>query len=209
MLEALIQPTAPRLADLAFDRIASAIIGGSLAPGERLRDHDLADRMEVSRMPVREAIQRLERIGLAEISANRYSRVTEVSDDLAQSTLAFARKYVGDILNRALPNLDGRDRAEIAGLIRRAIDEMAGGDPMPQTLRDAHADLIAATDDPFLTMVSRDLEIAIVRNLAASIISGDRRTEFVASMRELAAAIAAGDDEKALAIADEAFSPRV
>ncbi|WP_082542874.1 GntR family transcriptional regulator [Microbacterium sp. Root53] len=79
----LVRTPQPRLADLAFERIAGEIIAGRLAPGETIRDSELADSMGVSRMPVREALQRLERIGLVEVEASRYTRVTHVTPELA------------------------------------------------------------------------------------------------------------------------------
>lgn len=60
----LVRTPQPRLADLAFERIAGEIIAGRLAPGETIRDSELADSMGVSRMPVREALQRLERVAI-------------------------------------------------------------------------------------------------------------------------------------------------
>ena len=67
-------PLVPRgtvLGDEVYARLGEAILDGSLAPGERLRDHDLAEWLGVSRTPVREALQRLERVGLVEVSPHR------------------------------------------------------------------------------------------------------------------------------------------
>lgn len=55
-----LQPVEQRtLSDEAADRIRAAIRNGTLAPGTRLIERDLAERMGMSRIPVREAIQRL------------------------------------------------------------------------------------------------------------------------------------------------------
>ena len=54
-------PTSSRDLGLeAYSRIRAAIRGGSLTPGERLTETDLAARFGVSRTPVRQAIARLE-----------------------------------------------------------------------------------------------------------------------------------------------------
>lgn len=55
------------------------IMEGELRPGEKILDKELAENMGVSRTPVREAIRRLEDKGLIESSANRWTRVAEVS----------------------------------------------------------------------------------------------------------------------------------
>ena len=46
------------LRDIVFRRIRRAILRGELAPGQRLMEMKLADKMGVSRTPVREAIDR-------------------------------------------------------------------------------------------------------------------------------------------------------
>ncbi|RLP83713.1 GntR family transcriptional regulator [Mycetocola lacteus] len=47
------------LSERVFERIRDRIIDGTLAPGERLRERELAAELEVSRVPVREALPRL------------------------------------------------------------------------------------------------------------------------------------------------------
>ena len=57
---------APRqaVADDVADRMREAIILGEFEPNTNLREVDLAERFEVSRGPIREALKRLEREGL-------------------------------------------------------------------------------------------------------------------------------------------------
>ena len=55
------------------------IMEGELRPGEKLLDKELAEKMGVSRTPVREALRRLEDKNLVESSANRWTRVTDIS----------------------------------------------------------------------------------------------------------------------------------
>ena len=52
------------LRDYAYDALRSAIVDGTLAPGEKLRDAELESWLGVSRTPIREAIARLETAGL-------------------------------------------------------------------------------------------------------------------------------------------------
>src|SRR5690242_1063226 len=53
------------LSQIAYDALRSMILSGELKPGERLRERELARRVRVSRTPLREALGRLERDGLA------------------------------------------------------------------------------------------------------------------------------------------------
>ena len=52
------------LRDVVFNTLRQAIITGEFAPGERLMEIALANRLGVSRTPVREAIRKLELEGL-------------------------------------------------------------------------------------------------------------------------------------------------
>lgn len=62
-----------------FDAILSAVHDGTLQPGERISDSQLAEQLGVSRTPVREALLRLREIGIVETSASRFTRVAMVS----------------------------------------------------------------------------------------------------------------------------------
>jgi DNA-binding GntR family transcriptional regulator len=55
-----------QLGDRTYESIRAAIVSGELAPGQPLVDRQLADQLQVSRTPVREALHRLEADGLAQ-----------------------------------------------------------------------------------------------------------------------------------------------
>ena len=62
----------PRLLrDVAYDRLREAITTGELLPGAPLSETQLSKELEISRTPVREAIQQLEREGLVQIIPGR------------------------------------------------------------------------------------------------------------------------------------------
>jgi DNA-binding GntR family transcriptional regulator len=66
------------LRDAAYERIRGAIVDGTLAPGAALRPDELAERLGLSRAPIREAISRLAGEGLVETKPQSYTRVTAV-----------------------------------------------------------------------------------------------------------------------------------
>ena len=73
------------LAERAFAALHEAIVTGKLAPGERLPIEELAGPLQMSPMPVREALRRLHAAGLVENVAHRGARVTELSiEDLRE-----------------------------------------------------------------------------------------------------------------------------
>ena len=73
------------LAEKAYETLHTAIITGVLRPGTRLPIEELAEQLEMSPMPIREAVRRLDAAGLVDNVPHRGARVTELSViDLAE-----------------------------------------------------------------------------------------------------------------------------
>ena len=73
------------LAEKAFGALHEAILTGRLRPGERLPIEELAEVLDMSAMPIRDAVRRLDAAGLVENIPHRGARVTELSiDDLGE-----------------------------------------------------------------------------------------------------------------------------
>jgi DNA-binding GntR family transcriptional regulator len=86
-------PVAPlglTLRQQVLDRLRDAIINGDLAPGEYLRQDQLAAWLGVSSTPVREAIADLAREQLVDLEPNRGARVHPLT---RQGTIQFLRTY--------------------------------------------------------------------------------------------------------------------
>src|SRR2546423_13163446 len=61
----------PSLQEKVYDHLKQAILAGEIEPGERLLETRLAQSLGVSRIPVREAIRKLEREGLIVVFPRR------------------------------------------------------------------------------------------------------------------------------------------
>lgn len=68
----------PSLKQLAYDNLKQRIIDGELKPGFRLREEDLSAEMNISRAPIREAFNMLERDGFTTIVPRKGALVAEV-----------------------------------------------------------------------------------------------------------------------------------
>lgn len=111
------RPPARRLLrDVTYDRLLEAILDGHFAPGERLYDDLLADWLQVSKTPVKEAVARLADQGLVEVRANKYTRVSDVSPD----DLVDVLEMLGALLSAVLRGLP-RDSAEAALVADRVV----------------------------------------------------------------------------------------
>lgn len=155
------------LGDQVYESIATAILTGRLAAGQRMRDVDLAAELGVSRTPVREALQRLERIGLVEIAVGRYTRVSTPDDELRQHTAEFTAYFMGNALRLALAH--GTD-AEVAGILEacdRVIEASKTGDGVVlfETSTLMFMEITRATHNRLFLGVIREAQHAIARNL--------------------------------------------
>lgn len=68
------------LRDVVFQALRQAIINGEFAPGERLMEITLANKLGVSRTPVREAIRMLELEGLVVMIPRRGAEVARITE---------------------------------------------------------------------------------------------------------------------------------
>ena len=67
------------LRDVVFTRLRRQILRGEMKPGERLMEISLANRLGVSRTPVREAIRKLENEGLVVMVPRRGAHIAEIT----------------------------------------------------------------------------------------------------------------------------------
>ena len=71
------------LRDVVFNTLRQAILRGELKPGERLMEIQLANKLGVSRTPIREAIRKLELEGGSDDSAKRGRSGTDHREEYA------------------------------------------------------------------------------------------------------------------------------
>lgn len=196
LMTASFAPLEPRgtvLGDEVYALLGEAILDGSLAAGERLRDQELAERFGVSRTPVREALQRLARAGLVEVAPNRYTRVSVPNEKLHSDTHEFFIYLMGGALHLALQRCTEDD---LGHLIEHAdaIVESSEADDHPAIMT-ASARLfehvVDHTENLVFMRVMREAEIAIRRNLAGwhpFVQCPVRRTALYAQFRDAVAA---------------------
>jgi DNA-binding GntR family transcriptional regulator len=69
----------PSLAETAANALRESIAQGAFAPGQHLREAELAEALQVSRGPIREALVQLEREGLVVLRRHRGAEVAQLS----------------------------------------------------------------------------------------------------------------------------------
>ncbi|BCJ49810.1 putative transcriptional regulator, GntR family protein [Actinoplanes sp. NBRC 14428] len=127
------------LRENAYRSIRDAIVDGTLAPGERLHDAELAQWLGVSRTPVREALARLEEAGLIHTRPGRYTMVSPLDVRAARAAQSVTAAMHELAVREALPNLS---TAELDAM-RSANTRFA------EALRTDDLDAATAADDEF------------------------------------------------------------
>src|SRR5262245_23864333 len=137
---------------IVLDRLAEWIEEGTLQPGELIKDGELAERLGVSRTPVREALQVLEQRGLVEMRPGRLTRVTKTTpDDVA---LVYAVMSPLQVLAAELgaPRATPSDVKEMQQHNARMLAAVRAKDP--EGARDAdrafHGVLVRLAANPYL-----------------------------------------------------------
>lgn len=75
------------LRDVVFNTLREAIFKGDIEPGERLMEIKLAEKLGVSRTPIREAIRMLQLEGLVNMTPRKGSVVAEISNEDLKNVL--------------------------------------------------------------------------------------------------------------------------
>lgn len=129
----------PLLRDEVYGRLRDAIVDGTLAPGEVLRDGDLAGWLGVSRTPVREALLRLGQAGLVHPTPGRSTVVAT----LDRREIRSAQSVVAAMHRLAVQESVGLLTAADVVAMREANDRFA------EALRAGDVDAALAADDEF------------------------------------------------------------
>lgn len=110
------------------DRLRALIVEGELRPGDRLVERQLAERLGVSRVPVREALRHLEREGLAEERPTRGMVVRRLSP-ADVDTLFEVRGALEDLICRqVVEHATDDELARLDDAVRRARVAVQGQD---------------------------------------------------------------------------------
>jgi DNA-binding GntR family transcriptional regulator len=107
------------------DHLRSAILGGRIGPGERVRQEDIAQQLGASRLPVREALQMLAAEGLVEHEPNKGARVPWLSMHEVDVMYRMREQLEPLALAESLPGLkpdDFRRLEEIQDEIEGGVD---------------------------------------------------------------------------------------
>jgi DNA-binding GntR family transcriptional regulator len=184
-------------------QLREAIMNGSLPPGTQLGEAELAGQFQVSRGPLREAMQRLVSEGLLRSERHRGLFVIDLEPedihDIYSARLAIERAAVIRIVHGPAPD-------EAADLLEEAVREMASATSNEDWSAVSEADtrfhevLVSASGSKRLVRMSRTLLIETRMCLSALRLTYASDEERVTEHKQITEAIRAGDQNAALSL---------
>ncbi|WP_415919852.1 GntR family transcriptional regulator [Tateyamaria sp. SN6-1] len=177
--------------EAAYARLLAEIRNGAFEPGDRLREVEVADRLSLSRTPVREALRRLEADGIVE----HRPRLGAVIRQLGHAELVELYE-MRTVLERTAAEMAAKHaaEAEIDALrdLNAAIAESASEEAAALN-QDFHRGIYLATRNRFLLEAARSLNNALLLLRPTTLEDPDRIRIVAEQHADMLDAIAIGD----------------
>ncbi len=116
------------LGTATLEAMREAILNGTYAEGEQLRQDAIASELGVSRIPVREALRQLESEGLVTFTPHHGAVVSTFSVDEIRELFELRALLETDLIRRATPRLETEDLQQAAGILDAYEEALAHGD---------------------------------------------------------------------------------
>lgn len=118
----------PNLSEAVYEIVKQRLLSQQLEPGTKLREEDLADQLGVSRTPVREAINKLEREGLVEIIPRYGTFVPNISPKDVEEIYQLRETLEGLAMRLALPRFSRNKLLELTRIHKECEAPIEKGD---------------------------------------------------------------------------------
>jgi DNA-binding GntR family transcriptional regulator len=188
-------PARALLRDDVHRRLRDAIVDGTLAPGERLRDQELAAWLGVSRTPVREALLRLEVEGLIKLYPKKGALVLPVSAQEIADVVETRQLVEEHAARKALP-ASPQLIARLEELLAQQKEQAAAGDLAGAAVTDRcfHAEIVRSGGNEILNRLYDQLRDRQLRmGVAVMHAHPDRITKTLVEHEQILTALRSGD----------------
>ncbi len=181
---------------IVFEALRKAIIQGQLEEGEPLRQDEIAKLFNTSRIPVREAISRLEEQGLVRTRRYKGAVVTELSPRETEEIFNLRALLEPEIIRNAVPQMTA---AVLASAREKCAAFSASTDPMEwgDLNRDFHETLYGASDLAFFKEVARNAIDRVERQIRAQLVMSNGMERAGREHDEIIDACEAADADRA------------
>ncbi len=113
---------------VVVEAIRSQILSGQIKAGEPLRQAALAEQLNVSRIPIREALLQLEAEGLVKFEPHKGATATEISPELIDELFELRALLEADLLARSIPLLTEDDFSLAAQMLEKLASALQSAD---------------------------------------------------------------------------------
>ncbi len=189
-------PAASR-ADTAYRRLKDKIRSGELGPGDRMREIDLATRLDVSRTPIREAINRLASEGLVELAPSRGVMITRLDKQQVRELYALRGSLEGTAASLAAQVASADEIANMQRLLEIWDREELPSAGHARLNRLFHAAIHEAAHNRYLARALEQLADSLALLPGTTFEAEGRAAEARQEHRAIADAISARDPESA------------
>lgn len=165
------------LRDVVFKTLRQAILKGELEPGERLMEIQLAERLGVSRTPIREAIRKLELEGLVLMIPRKGAEVAKISENNLRDVLEVRRSLEELAIDLSCQRISTEELEELKQADKQFARAIGGGDVMEiaQTDEAFHEIIYASTKNQKLVQILNNLREQMYRYRLEYIKDADKR----------------------------------
>lgn len=187
------------LRDVVFNTLRQAIITGEFVPGERLMEIALANRLGVSRTPVREAIRKLELEGLVVMIPRKGAEVARITEKDLRDVLEVRSSLEELAAGLATERLDDDSREKIQTALENFREAIVTEDNSRIADCDVefHDTVFEATKNKRLIQIINNLREQIYRYRLEYVKDASYHTVLLKEHEELAEAMFSGDKERA------------
>lgn len=187
------------LRDVVFNTLRQAILRGELKPGERLMEIQLANKLGVSRTPIREAIRKLELEGLVLMIPRKGAEVAEITEKSLKDVLEIRRALEDLAVRLACEKITKEELKEL----KKAGDEFKKVLKSQDITEVAEADvrfhdvIYMATDNPKLIQLLNNFREQMYRFRVEYLKKDEVRPQLIAEHDEIIKYITEGNKEEA------------
>lgn len=179
------------LRDVVFNTLRQAILKGELEPGERLMEIQLAEKLGVSRTPIREAIRKLELEGLVLMIPRKGAEVARISEKSLRDVLEVRRSLEELAIELACERMTEEDILELERVQERFREAIHKGDAMniAETDEQFHDVIYEGTRNEKLVQMLNNLREQMYRYRLEYIKDEDKRQVLVVEHEHIVAAL--------------------
>ncbi len=187
------------LRDVVFNTLRQAILKGELKPGERLMEIALAEKLGVSRTPIREAMRKLELEGLVVMIPRRGAQVANITEKDLNDVLEVRIALENVAIEKACTRMSEEDMGRLWLAAKEFEHTMAEGNLVRLAEADVvfHEIIYRASDNKRLNQVLNNLREQIYRYRVEYLKEEETRNVLVKEHEELTKAIRQRDVKKA------------